>query len=319
MKRKGSFLLSAVLLFALLLSACAPAAPAQEGATQASGDEAAASGPQAGGTLTMSLGPDFTTFHPYFDVSTKWFKPMIFEPPIRISDAGDFEPWLAESWEMGEDKQSVTLKMREGVKFHNGREMTADDVVWSVGHAMDEELGHHLSDRFQTATGATKIDDYTVRIDYSEPTASILDGIARMYIFPEEAAESIETIPVGTGPFQYENWIPGDSLTLTRFEDYWQEGLPYLDKIVIKPLPDEQSRLINLQTGSIEALMDVPLVEKAGLEEEPGMVVGQVAPGFTFWAFLMNVNAPPFDNVLVRQAMNYAIDRDKIIDTVFCR
>ena len=73
---------------------------------------------------------------------------MIFEPPIRISDEGDFEPWLAESWEMGEDGQSVTLKLREGVKFHNGREMTADDVVWSVGQAMNEELGHHLSDRF---------------------------------------------------------------------------------------------------------------------------------------------------------------------------
>ncbi len=140
--------------------------------------------PAEGGTLTMSLGEDFTTFHPYFDVNTRYFKPIFFEPPIRISDEGDFEPWLAESWEMSDDKMSVTLNLREGVMFHNGREMTADDVVWAFEQAKDEELGHHLSDRFQTADSATAIDDYTVELKYSEPTASILDGLARLYIYP---------------------------------------------------------------------------------------------------------------------------------------
>ncbi|KKK69028.1 hypothetical protein LCGC14_2938140, partial [marine sediment metagenome] len=95
---------------------------------------------------------------------------------------------------------------------------------------------------------------------------------------------------------------------------YGREGEPKLDKIVIKPLPDEQSRLVNLKAGSIDALMNVPLIEKEGLEQEPGMIVGQVAPGFGFWAFIMNVNASPFDDVKVRQAMNYAIDRQKIIE-----
>ena len=314
MQRKHTLWLSLLILLALIVSACAapdagPAAPAE------TGGEAAA--PQEGGTLNLSLGEDFTTFHPYFDVNTRYFKPFIFEPPIRISDEGDFEPWLAESWELSDDKMSVTLNLREGVMFHNGREMTADDVVWSAEQAMNEELGHHLSDRFQTATGATAIDDYTVRIDYNEPTASILDGIARLYIYPEEAAETIETVPVGTGPFKFEEWVPGDSMTAVKFEDYWREGEPKLDKIVIKPLPDPQSRLVNLKAGSIDALMDVPLLEKAALEQEPGMIVGQVDPGFSFWAFIMNVNAPPFDDTRVRQAMNYAIDRQKLVDTVF--
>ncbi len=272
--------------------------------------------PQAGGTLNMSLGPDFVTFHPYFDTTNPQFKPIFFEAPIRISDEGDFEPWLAESWEESEDGLSITLKLREGIKFHNGRELTADDIVWSVDYARNEELGHHLSDRFQNTTGATKIDDYTVQINYSEISPK-LDGISKMYIFPQEAAETIETVPVGTGPFKFEEWVPGDQVTAVKFEDYWQEGLPYLDEVVIKPIPDEQSRMVNLLAGSIDLLLGVPLADKALLEEVPEVTVFASPPGFEFYAFLVNINEPPFDDVRVRQALNYAIDREKIRQTAF--
>jgi peptide/nickel transport system substrate-binding protein len=314
MEKKRSLWVALVLLLGLLVSACGAPAAAPSAPAAAEVSEAAA---PEGGTLTLSLGEDFTTFHPYFDVSTRYFKPIFFEPPIRISDEGDFEPWLAESWELSDDKMSVTLKLREGIKFHNGREMTADDVIWSFDLARNADLGHHLSDRFQTAESATKIDDTTVQLNYSEPTASILDGLARMYIFPQEALDTIETVPVGTGPFKFEEWIPGDSMTATAFEDYWREGEPKLDKIVIKPLPDAQSRMVNLKAGTIDALVNVPLLEVASLREEPGMVVGKPDPGFSFWAFIMNVNRPPFDDVRVRQAMNYALDRQKLVDSVF--
>jgi peptide/nickel transport system substrate-binding protein len=272
--------------------------------------------PRAGGTLNLSLGPDLITFHPYFDVSTPQYKPIFFETLIRISDEGDFEPWLAESWEESEDGLSITLKLREGVMFHNGREMTADDVVWSVDHARSTDFGHHLSDRFQLATGAEKIDDYTVKINYSE-VGPKLDGIATMQIFPQEALDNIETVPVGTGPFKFVEWVPGDRLVAENFEDYWQEGLPYLDEVVIKPIPDDQSRMVNLLAGSIDALMGVPLADKALLEEAPDITVSASPPGFLFYAFIMNINEPPFDNPLVRQAMNYAVDREKIAQTAF--
>lgn len=311
MHRRPTRWMTILLLLSVLLAACA--APA---AAPTTGDNAEAA-PQAGGTLTMSLGDDFTTFHPFYDVNSRYFKPIFFEPLIRINDDGDFEPWLAESWVMGEDGKSVTLTLRPDVMFHNGRAMTADDIVWSVELACNQDIGHHLGDRFTTCAGVTKVDEQTVSVVYSEETASILDGLARLYIFPQEAAETIDTIPVGTGPFKFVEWVPGDSTTAERFDDYWREGEPKLDKIVIKPLPDAQSRIINLQSGTIDLLMDAPLSEKAALAQEEGMVVGQVAPGFAFWAFIMNVNAPPFDNVKVRQAMQYAIDRQKIIDSVF--
>ncbi len=314
----------AALLFSaiILLTACATpaAAPTGSDTTETTADETAAAEagtPQTGGTLTMSLGEEFVTFHPYFDVTNASFKPTFFEAPMRIGDDGQFEPWLAEAWEESEDGLTVTLTLRQGIMFHNGREMTADDVVWSVEHAMDTEPGHHLSDRFTTAAGATAVDEYTVEISYSEMTQSKLDGIARLYIFPQEALETIETQPVGTGPFQFVEWTPGDQLVATKFTDYWRAGLPYLDEIVVKPIPDTQARLVNLSAGSIEALVGVPLADVALLESDPAVVVGKTPPGFTFYAFIMNVNQEPFDNVLVRQAMNYAIDREKISQTAF--
>jgi len=268
--------------------------------------------PVPGGTLNLSLGPDFVTFDPFYDVTNMEFKVPFFEAPLRISDEGDFEPWLAEDYAVNEDGTVITLYLREGVMFHNGREMTAEDVVWSVDRARDQEQGYHLADRFTTCTGAAVIDDYTVEVYYSETTHSAKDGLARLYIFPEEAAETIETVPVGTGPFKYEEWMPGDHMTAVAFEDYWREGLPYLDKLVVRPMPDEQSRMVNLLAGSIDFLNGVPLADKELLENAEGVIVGESPPGFSFYAFLMNINEPPFDNVLVRQAMNYAVDREKI-------
>jgi peptide/nickel transport system substrate-binding protein len=273
--------------------------------------------PQYGGTLTISLGPDFVTFDPYFDETSDFFKVPMFEAPIRISDEGGFEPWLAESYEISEDGLMVTLKLREGVKFHNGRDVTADDVVWAVERALDTDKGYHLGDRFTTCTGAKAVDDLTVEIYYSVNAASSLDGIARLYLIPKEADETVATEPIGTGPFKLEEWVPGDHLTLVRFEDYWQEGLPYLDEVIVKPIPDEQSRVINLLAGTLDGLWLVPYSDIAALRQADDVVVGNAPPGFSFDAFLININAPPFDNVKVRQAMQYAVDRDKINQLAF--
>jgi peptide/nickel transport system substrate-binding protein len=112
-------------------------------------------------------------------------------------------------------------------------------------------------------------------------------------------------------------WVPGDRLVAEKFEDYWQEGLPYLDELVIKPIPDPQSRMVNLLAGSIDLLRGVPLADKVLLEEAPDITVTSSPPGFFFYAFIMNINEPPYDNPLVRQAMNYAINREEIAQTAF--
>jgi len=309
-------LIVAALALFVVIAYTASAAPATDAATATPAPTPTAGPPpQPGGTLNLSLGDDFVTFHPYFDVTDSNFKPLVFEAPLRISDQGGFEPWLAESYKISDDGLSVTLHLRKGVRFHNGREVKADDVVWAVDYARDEKYGHHLSDRFKTSTGATKIDDYTVQVNYKEVTHSNLDGLARLYLFPKEAAETIDKVPVGTGPFKFESWTPGTEATFVKFADYWQKGLPYLDKVVIKPIPDPQSRLVNLLAGSIDGLIGVPLADKALIAQAPGVVLGATPPGFSFYAFLFNVTQPPFDKTEVRQALHYALNQDNIIQT----
>lgn len=270
-----------------------------------------------GGTLNMSMGTDFTTFDPFYDADNNTFKPVLFDAPLRISDDGKFELWLAEAMDEGADGLSTTLRFRKGVKFHNGREMTADDVVWSVDRARNDKIGHHLADRFQTVTGATKIDDYTVKVNFKEVTPGKLNALAGLYIFPKEAEKDIATKPVGTGPFKFQEWVPGDHLTLVKNPDYWRSGEPYLDKVVVKPLPDSQSRTVNILGGSVDLLRGVALSDKAQLAKAGDISLLSQPPGFAFYAFIMNVTRPPLDNHLVRQALNYAVDRDKLNKTVF--
>lgn len=300
------------LLAALLLTAC-------RGFADSTRDNALPTpgGPRRGGSLILALSEDFTTFHPFYETGARDYKPIFYDPVVRISDAGDIEPWLAESWEINGDNTSITLHLRPGVKFHNGRELKAADVAWSVEQAHDPGLGHQLSARFATVDDAVPLDDYTLRIDYREPTPAMLDGLARLYIYPQEAAPSIDTRPVGTGPFQYSSWIPGDRLTATRFPDYWRRPGPYLSEVILTPLPDLPSRIEALLEGTVDAILDVPLEQKAALAPGEDIVVEANPPGFAFYAFLVNTQAPPFDDVRVRQALNYALDRQKIIDTVF--
>ncbi len=268
--------------------------------------------PRRGGTLNMSLGPDFVTLDPYRDFEGREFKPLVFDSLLRISDKGDFEPWLAESYELSKDGKMITVRLRKGVMFHTGREMKADDVVYSVGLARDSSLGHDLTDRFKTCTGATKVDDYTVQVNFNAITPGAFDALAGLYMYPKEAADKIKTVPVGTGPFKFQEWVPGDHMTLVRFDNYWRKGEPYFDKVVIKPIPDDQARMVNLLANAIDLLGRAPLSSQALLAQSPGVVLTTQPPGFSFDTFMFNIAKPPFDNVLVRQAMNYTVDRDKM-------
>ena len=134
-------------------------------------------------------------------------------------------PQLAESDE--ETDTTLTVKLRQGVMFHNGREFGAQDVVDNIERAKDEEIGHYLAAYFVPTVESTEvIDPYTVKITYTKPYALKRDDLATLFILPKEAMADIATNPVGTGPFTFVSYAPGDRLELARFDDYFQEGLP---------------------------------------------------------------------------------------------
>lgn len=311
MQRKNPTLPLWIVVFSLVFALVFPSIVGTAQSNSAS-DEA-----KAGGTLNLSLGPDFVTFNPFYDETNKEFKPVVFEALLRRTSDLSFEPWLAKSWEISDDERTVTIHLREGVKFHNGREMTADDIVWSLEEAANPEPGYHVTDFFTDFAGAEKVDKYTVKANYQEPTHLKLDGLARLYIFPKEALPDIKTKPVGTGAFKFEEWVPDDHATFVKFEDYWRSGLPYLDKLVVKPMPDPQSAMLNIQAGTIDFLMRIPKNRVSLLEKTDGLTIDKSPPGFNFPAFIININRSPFDNKLVRQAMNYALNRDEMSKLAF--
>ncbi len=312
MRKKYHGLSVLLVVFSMVLGLALPAFVASAQAASTTSE------PKSGGILQMSLGTDFVTFHPYFDEANKEFKPIVFEAPIRRALDGTFQPWLAKSFELSTDGKSIILHLRkEEIKFHNGRVMTADDIIWSVEYVSNPANGTHTNDFFVDCIGAEKIDAYTVKVNYKVVTHIKRDGIARLYIFPKEAASTIDKKPVGTGPFKFVEWVPGDHATFVKFADYWRQGLPYLDAIVIKSIPDPASRMLNLISGGVDYIMDVPTSDAALLRKINNIVVEKGPVGFNFTSFLININEPPFDNQLVRQAMNYAIDRKEICELAY--
>lgn len=271
----------------------------------------------SGGTLTLSLGEDFITFHPFLEVNHTAHVSLLFEAPIHITGSGRYEPWLAESWQESDDGLSLTLTLRSGVRFHNGRDLSADDLVWSLNVARDADAGHHLSNRFRTVSSVAKLDDRSVRITYSERSGDRLDALAKLTLFPREAADNIATAPVGTGPFRFVEWIPGDRVTLDRFPDYWLGELPYLDRVVLRAVPDARARVSALRLRTLDLAYDLPLGQRGALAAQEGIVVADTPPGPSFYAFIMNTRVPPFDRQSVRQAFHFALDRAEIVATAF--
>ncbi|MEJ9280297.1 ABC transporter substrate-binding protein [Ureibacillus thermosphaericus] len=238
-------------------------------------------------------------------------------------------PGLAESWEVSEDGLTYTFKLREGVKFHDGTDFNAEAVVknferWKAGA---EEKFYYYHSMFK-ADGEDIISeviadgDYTVIFKLSRPQAPFLKNLA-MFSFGiasptalDQYGESFGDNPVGTGPFKFVEWKRNDSITLEKFEDYWQEGLPKLDKVIFRSIPDNSARLNALVAGEIDLAdginpSDAQSVEaNANLQliERPSMNIGYLG--------LTNTR-PPFDNKLVRQAVNHAIDKQAIVDAFF--
>lgn len=274
--------------------------------------------PTPGGTLRVGRSGDFLHFDPFFAVTVNL--PMyrqLYDTLISYDAQLNVKPELAESWEYSEDKLSLTFKLRQGVTFHNGREFTADDVVKNIDRAKDESLSHSVLGYTRPISAVTAVDPYTVKFDFSEPANGIWDLLSVLGIVAPEAFEAPAiTNPIGTGPFSFVEWNPGQEARFQKNPSYWKPGLPYLDEVVVRAMADQQAAVANLQAGELDIIQGVPLNEVPGLRESSDLSVVLGTEASQFYTFYNNTARPPFDNKLVRQAMSHAIDRQTIVDTV---
>ncbi len=238
----------------------------------------------------------------------------VFEGLTRIGPNGEVEPALAESWTVSDDGKVYTFKLHTGVKFHDGTDFDAEDVKFSLDRARSDDSVNAQKGLFAAIDTVEVVDPATVKVTLKHPQGSFLYNMGwgdAVMVAPESAATNKEK-PVGTGPFRFGNWAKGSAITLVRSDGYWGEPV-FLDKAEFRIIPDAAAQVPALLSGDVQAFPFFPPDAVSQVEGNAALkvVVGSTE-GETILA--MNNKKPPFDNLKVRQAISYALDRQAIID-----
>ena len=236
----------------------------------------------------------------------------VFEGLVLFDETGTIIPGLAESWEISDDGLTYTFHLRDDVTFHNGKEFSAEDVIYTYELLSGLSGEEPLNSKFTNVTGLEAPDDETVIITIAEPDSSFLQ-LNRVAVVPKDYTE-LATAPVGTGPFVFEKYIPGQEVILKKNEAYYEESrAAKIDEADIFIMTDESAVLTAMQSGQL----DLATVYADNAEYLNGDFTVQSAPQNMVQLLALNNAEEPFDDPLVRQAVNYAIDKDQIVDGVF--
>jgi peptide/nickel transport system substrate-binding protein len=242
----------------------------------------------------------------------------VMEQLVRMNPAdGAIEPLLAESWSVAEDKVTWTLRLRPGVRFHDGSALTAADVVASFRRLLDPANGLPKGNDLRAIQELRAVDALTVQIVTATPFGPFLAMLAQdsasvmSRASLERPAAAIGWSPVGTGPYRYASHVPQQSVTITRNEEYWGPR-PGPRSITFLNVPEASTRLAMLETGQADIIVDVPAVELPRLRRSSA--IGLIEkPNNRLIHIGMNLTRPPFTDVRVRRALNHAIDRAGIV------
>lgn len=282
----------------------------------------AQSKPRQGGVLRVALGVPVThlTLGKSLASDAGNLQRAIFEKLIDRDIKGNYLPGLAKSWSVSSNSLSWTFKLQEGVMFHDGHELTAEDVKASYDRMLDPKYELPLSRVLKVISSVDVLDKYTVRLNTAKPTADMLARLSwtQAAIMSKLAIEKwgadIDWHPVGTGPYKYESHVPGESVTLVRFDNYWKKAKqgPYLDKIIFTTIREDATRVAMLQAGEADVIFNLPPADVARLSRDPNLNVG-LDPSTRVAHIGINCQKPPFNDVRVRQALNYAIDKKSLV------
>ncbi len=274
-----------------------------------------------GGTLVVGNDEDAVGLDPHisFAFASSNFYEHAYSGLTRFNAKMEIEGDLATSWDIP-NPTTYVFRLRKGVKFHNGREMTAEDVRYSIERIRDPKNGSPVRDTYADVEKIDVVDRHTVRLILGRPNAALLSGITgrASYVVPKEEVDkhgSLQKVMVGTGPFKLAEHVPGDFARFVRNEHYYEAGLPYLDGFTIKIIKDESSRLAALRRGTVDLtwIKAIEIEELARREKGLGWSETPEARHLYIW---LNTKEAPFNNVKLRQAVAASLNRQEIIDTV---
>ncbi|SHJ99502.1 glutathione ABC transporter substrate-binding protein [Paramaledivibacter caminithermalis] len=307
--KKFIMILSAIMVFALVLSACGTK-PAEEG--EPTGDKAVKD------TLVIAQGADAKSLDPHAtnDQPSSRVSKQIYNTLVESTVDMELVPGLAESWNQV-DETTWEFNIRKGVKFHNGEELKASDVKFSIDRMLASKKVAHIVEAIDSVE---VIDDYKVIIKTKEPFGPLLAHLSHTAtsIVNEkavtEAGENYGQNPVGTGPFKFVSWEAGDKITLERFDDYYK-GPANVKTVVFRNITEGTNRTIGLETGELDIAYEIEPIDKDRVanHEKLQLIEG---PSLSMAYIGMNNQKEPFNNEKVRKAINYAINVDDIITAV---
>lgn len=293
----------------LTLAACRSAA-------QDSGSDADSATPQRGGTLTIAQTADFTPSLLFTQSTVNTPRGLVYNTLTHYDDELNPQPELAESWDVSEDGTSVTLRLREDVTFHSGRAFTADDVVFNIKNLQDPERSAQLRSTAAAITGFDVRGDHELVLTLEHPVSNLFDLFEFMIIADEETVDQALTGDslIGTGPFTFTEWRPGSSLSFTRNENYWKSGRPYLDAVEARVITDSDSLVNSLRTGQSQLSFGVTGRDAATLKDDSQFAISTYGTGSGAAYLGVTVTEDHVSDKRVRQALAWAIDRERIVD-----
>jgi peptide/nickel transport system substrate-binding protein len=300
------------------LAACAPSAPSAP-VTGATG-QSAATGPKRGGVLNAADEDNVTSLDPH---KTSGFQNLIefdhfYTSLVRYNAKGEIEADLATKWDVTPDGLEYTFQLRPNVKFHNGRVMTSDDVKYSVERVLAKDTAAPYRSYFDAVDTIATPDKSTVKFRLKYPYAPFIGGIAikrSSAVVPREVVEKekdLSKVAVGTGPWKLGDWIQNDRIVMERNPDYYEDGIPYLDSIRYKVLPEEATRIAGLRGKQL----DYAFLTHEGSQQvkaDQGLVTLQRPNGFVRVG-IINTKRKPLDDARVRKALDMALDRKELIE-----
>ena len=347
MKKKISLMLAAALTAGLALTGCGGSKTSDTtdntaGAENESTAEVKGVDVDTTGYLIAALNADIQTADVQktskdYEVPFNIFDRLV---DVEVGTDGNSKivPSLAESWDISDDGLEYTFHLRQGVKFHNGNDFTAEDVAYTFHRMLTVEGGVNtefidqikgadelLAGETDTLEGVEVVDDYTIKVTLKEPFAGFLASISSpgVSIYDSEATEAAgdqfgmdPAVTVGTGPFEFSSWSFNNQLVLTRNEDYWK-GASGLPGVVIKIIPDTETQSMMFESGELD-ILDLDYAADSAdrfTETYPDQIVQGPRVGIVY--FTMNFNKEPFQDVRVRKAVQMSIDRQAILDALY--
>ena len=265
----------------------------------------------------ISLDPQDTNDNASYSIE----KPMI-EGLIGFNEKMEQIPQLAEKWDASPDARVYTFHLRKGVKFHDGTPFNAAAVKANFDRVRNPENKLKRYTLYKIISQIDVIDDSTVRFTLSEPFGAMIATFAHPAgginspAAVEKYGKDYGKNPVGTGPYKFVEWVPNDHITMVKNPDYWDKNnAAKVDKIIVKPVPEDGTRIAMLQKGDAQFINPVPYIQAEVVKGDRNLSLASTEAVYTFWV-AMNVQKKPFNDLRVRQAMNYAINKEAIIKAV---